>query len=65
VEHLQLHGLEMKGQDMLTSVTAADCVAIITDHDGVDYQGVVENSKLIVDTRNALKKFKSEKIIRL
>ena len=65
VDHLQLHGLEMKGQDMLASVAAADCVAIITDHDGVDYQSVVEHSKLIVDTRNALKKFKSENIIRL
>jgi UDP-N-acetyl-D-glucosamine dehydrogenase len=40
-------------------------VTIITDHSGVNYAGVVENSKLIVDTRNALKMFKSEKIIRL
>lgn len=33
----------------------ADCVLILTDHTGVDYERVVECSKLIVDTRNATK----------
>ena len=31
----------------------ADCVVIITDHDSFDWQHVVDNSRLIVDTRNA------------
>jgi UDP-N-acetyl-D-glucosamine dehydrogenase len=44
---------------------AADCVVIITDHKGFDYRALVENARLIVDTRNALKGFKSEKIVRL
>jgi UDP-N-acetyl-D-glucosamine dehydrogenase len=65
VEQVDLHGVVLHGQDMLSGVKAADCVAIITDHTGVDYAAVVENSKLIVDTRNALKNFKSEKIVRL
>jgi UDP-N-acetyl-D-glucosamine dehydrogenase len=46
-------------------VQAADCVVIITDHTGVDYRAVVERAKLIVDTRHALKGFKSEKIVKL
>ncbi len=50
---------------MLPAVEAADCVVIVTDHSGVDYAAVVERSKLIVDTRNALKGFHSEKIVRL
>lgn len=37
-----------------------DCVAIITDHTNVDYKFIVDNSKLIVDTRNALKNFISK-----
>jgi UDP-N-acetyl-D-glucosamine dehydrogenase len=65
VKHVNLNGQVLEAQDMLTSVRAADCVAIITDHDGVDYQAVVDNSKLIVDTRNALKKYRSDRIIRL
>ncbi len=34
---------------------STDCVVIVTDHTKVDYDFIVENSKLIVDTRNILK----------
>lgn len=34
---------------------SADCVVICTEHSGVDYHRVCELSKVIVDTRNALK----------
>ncbi len=44
---------------------AADCVVIVTDHSTFDYQALVNRSRLIVDTRNALKQFDSEKIVRL
>jgi UDP-N-acetyl-D-glucosamine dehydrogenase len=44
---------------------AADCVAIVTNHSSFDYQALVERSRLIVDTRNALKGIQSEKIVRL
>ncbi len=30
-----------------------DCVAIVTDHDGIDYEALVDNSAVIVDFRNA------------
>ena len=50
---------------MLSSCAAADCVVVVTDHTDVDYAKAIEVSKLIVDTRNALKKFKSEKIVTL
>ena len=33
---------------------AADCVIIVTDHSGIDYQRVCRVAPLIVDTRNAL-----------
>src|SRR5687767_8777725 len=35
-------------------ITDSDCVIICTEHTGVDYHGVCEKAKLIVDTRNAL-----------
>jgi UDP-N-acetyl-D-glucosamine dehydrogenase len=43
----------------------ADCVVIVTDHSSFDYAKLVERATLIVDSRNALKKFQSPKIVRL
>jgi UDP-N-acetyl-D-glucosamine dehydrogenase len=48
---------------------SADCVVICTEHSNVDYKRVCELSKVIVDTRNALKEDLREaskaKIVRL
>jgi len=38
-----------------SALAAADCVLIITDHSGIDYEWVVQHSRLVVDTRNATK----------
>src|SRR5690242_19535497 len=46
-------------------VSQSDCVVIVTNHQAFDYGRIVERSKLIVDTRNALKGISSNKIIRL
>jgi UDP-N-acetyl-D-glucosamine dehydrogenase len=64
VPALHLDGLHLEAAPEDTSA-AADCVVIITDHSAFDYAGLVERSQLIVDTRNALKKFESAKIVRL
>jgi UDP-N-acetyl-D-glucosamine dehydrogenase len=47
------------------AVPAADCVVIVTDHSSFDYKALVKDARLIVDTRNALKGVKSEKVFRL
>jgi UDP-N-acetyl-D-glucosamine dehydrogenase len=47
------------------AVEASDCVVIVTDHKATDYQSVLDKARLIVDTRNALKGFSSQKIVRL
>jgi len=65
VHKIHINGTELQSQEMLPCVEAADCVVIVTDHTGIDYASVVEKSKLIVDTRNALKGFRSERIVRL
>lgn len=43
----------------------ADCVVVVTDHSVFDYKSLVKNSKLVVDTRNAIKGFKDKHITRL
>jgi UDP-N-acetyl-D-glucosamine dehydrogenase len=40
-----------------------DCVLIVTDHSDYDYAKIVAESKLVVDSRNATRGIKSEKIV--
>lgn len=40
--------------DLMSAVNQADCVVIVTNHSTYDYPRIVEASKLLVDTRNAL-----------
>ena len=40
-----------------------DVVVIVTDHSSYDYKWIVEKSQLVVDTRNATKGIKSNKIV--
>jgi UDP-N-acetyl-D-glucosamine dehydrogenase len=65
VSQLKVGGTTLKSADMNGNVAVADCVVIVTDHRGIDYKAVLERSKLVVDTRNALKGVKSEKLVRL
>jgi UDP-N-acetyl-D-glucosamine dehydrogenase len=41
-----------------------DAVVIVTDHSSYDYRAIVEQSQLVVDTRNATKGIHSPKIVR-
>lgn len=65
--HLEGNDTRMSGIPLTQEVVAnADCVIIVTDHRTVDYKWVVENAKLVVDTRNATRPLgENEKIIRL
>ena len=62
---LRIDDKELFSKEMNGVLAEADCVAILTDHSSVDYAAVVDNARLIVDTRNALKRFSSDKIVRL
>lgn len=39
---------------------SAHCVVIVTNHSNYDWQRVLDNSQMIVDTRNVLSKFESD-----
>ncbi len=41
-----------------------DCILIITEHSCFDYEWILEESSLIIDTRNALKGLSSKKIVK-
>jgi len=48
----------------LDNLAQFDAVVIVTDHSSYDYKTIVEQSQLVVDTRNATKGIESEKIVR-
>jgi UDP-N-acetyl-D-glucosamine dehydrogenase len=53
--------------DLDSAVKAADCVVIVTNHSAYDYQKMLTDARLIVDTRNALGLHgqKNDKVVRL
>lgn len=48
----------------LTDLSQYDCVLIMTDHSDYNYAEIVNQSQLVVDSRNATRGIKSEKIVR-
>ncbi|MHB1936084.1 MAG: nucleotide sugar dehydrogenase [Acidobacteriaceae bacterium] len=48
----------------LENLEQFDCVLIVTDHSEYDYERIVREAKLVVDSRNATRSIKSEKIVR-
>jgi UDP-N-acetyl-D-glucosamine dehydrogenase len=57
------YDLNMKNTP-LENLGQYDAVVIVTDHTAYDYKAIVEQSKLVIDTRNATKGIPSEKIVR-
>lgn len=57
-------GIEMQSLPVEQGIAAADCVVIITDHALFDYNAIVQQAKLIVDTRNATRS-RAPHVIRL
>lgn len=71
VPHLRAHepyNWEMDGVSLSAEkLQEADCVLIATDHSDFDYDWIVENSKIVVDTRNATRGVKNhrDKIVKI
>jgi UDP-N-acetyl-D-glucosamine dehydrogenase len=57
------YDLNMTGTS-LDDLGQYDAVLIVTDHSSYDYPAIVEQSQLVVDTRNATKGIKAKNIVR-
>ena len=68
VNSIRLNGNEYSSLELTADeISKADCVVILTDHLGIDYQWVVAQARLVFDTRNAIKEVGAglTKVIRL
>lgn len=57
------YDLQMKCAE-LKNLGQYDCIVIVTDHSDYDYRHIVQESQLVVDTRNATRDIHSPKIVR-
>jgi UDP-N-acetyl-D-glucosamine dehydrogenase len=62
VGHGRKYNLEMTCTP-LDNLSQYDCVLIVTDHSDYDYKKIVEESQLVVDSRNATNGIKSKKVV--
>jgi len=63
VGHGRKYDLNMKSVP-LEELGEYDCVVIVTDHSDYDFQRIVKEAKLVVDTRNATHGIQSANIVR-
>lgn len=64
VPRLSEPGIDLDSEPV-SALSQKDCAVIVTDHSCVDYKEILRVAPLIVDTRNALRGIKDEKIFRL
>jgi UDP-N-acetyl-D-glucosamine dehydrogenase len=66
VDRLKVDDIDMRGVKLTPArLRSCDCAVVVADHSEFDYGMIVRNSKAIVDTRNALSKYKGRKIRRI
>src|SRR3989338_5933775 len=62
VKRLEVDGIRMSSSPIgEKALKSYDMVIVVTDHSSVDYPKVVRNARLLLDTRNCLKKFPAAK----
>ncbi len=59
--HAEAESMELNPKEL----ARIDCAVIVTGHDGVDYQQLLANVPVVVDTRNVYAGVNSDKIVRL
>jgi UDP-N-acetyl-D-glucosamine dehydrogenase len=56
VASIRLEGDRLRGVTNLDAALAThDCVIVATDHSSYDWQAIKKGSRLIIDTRNAIR----------
>ena len=66
VPEVEMEGFELSAIELTdAALNAADCVVVLTAHSEYDWNWIVANSSLVLDTRNATKGVESRAIVKL
>ena len=56
ITKMRKHDIQLNSSELTEELLASmDAVVIITDHSAYDFKWIVNNAKLVIDTRNATK----------
>jgi UDP-N-acetyl-D-glucosamine dehydrogenase len=66
VPEFKAEGVDLTSVDLTPELLlGVDAVLIVTNHSSIPYDMIVQHAPLVLDTRNALKTFDSNKVVRL
>ena len=65
VPRIEIESRVWESQPLDTMAKTADCVLVVADHSSIDYDRLLADADLLVDTRNRYKGVTSDKIVRL
>jgi UDP-N-acetyl-D-glucosamine dehydrogenase len=65
VLQIQFDNTALNSIPLAEGLSLADCAVIVTNHSSIDYQKVVDQAPVVLDTRNATRGMQSSKIIKL
>jgi UDP-N-acetyl-D-glucosamine dehydrogenase len=65
VAELNLDGKTYYSQPLSEALGSTDCTVIVTEHSQFDFESIVAQAPLVIDTRNATKNIRSEKILKI
>jgi UDP-N-acetyl-D-glucosamine dehydrogenase len=66
VDEIRVDGTVLRNTRLTPkTLRSCDCAVIVADHAAFDYAMIVKGSRAIVDTRNALRRYKTGKITRI
>ncbi len=65
VPRIEIESRVLESRSLDTMAKTADCVLVVADHSSIDYDRLLADADLLVDTRNRYKGVTSSKIVRL
>ena len=65
VPKVKAGGRRLNSVPLTPEVLGSSLVVVVTPHSGIDYGSLIDLSRRVFDTRNALKTFESDKVVRL
>ena len=65
VPELELDGKVYRSVDLDDALSSTDCAVVVTEHSSFDMERIVSRAPLLLDTRNATKGIRSDKVLKI
>jgi UDP-N-acetyl-D-glucosamine dehydrogenase len=65
VPEIAMDDVHLRSQELMPGVRESDLVLIVTDHSAFSYPEIVEAARVVLDTRNATRGIRSEKVLKI